>query len=225
VSTQPFNIADDMPLEVGPADGQPVAGASFMRDTSPPLDVATFNPVAWVQGMRPTRRTVKLYLANHLVGALDELADRIDSAPDGADVSADIAEFERIRDEYWAGVTYWTVERRSSEWVTKCWEDVAQANRIRLDKGGDTTTAKDRVVLILHQLVGQIVEVKSADGQVSDAPVTYDLLHTMLDRNEGELNKLIYALTDVNQRESSAAQVLTRDFSQRSSTARSGTAS
>jgi hypothetical protein len=224
VSNQ-FDIRDDQPLEAAPPDGQPIPGASFMRDTSPPLDTATFNPVAWVQGMRPNRRTVKLYLGNDLVGQLDELADRIETAGPDVDVSADVEEFERLRQEYLAGHTYWVVEGRSSEWITKCWEDIATQKRIRLNKQADTDNQKDRLELILGQLSQQIVEVRSPDGQTSRDPISVEVLRSMFTANEREFNKLVYAMSDVNQIPSDRSEALTRNFSQRSSTARSGAAS
>lgn len=224
MSQQPFNPADDQPLDAPPADGHPVPGSSFMRDTTVPLDVATFDLAGWVRGVRPTRRTVKLYLASHLVGEMDELADRIDSAADGVDTSADVAEFERLRQEYLGSVTYWTVEARSSEWVQKAWEERAKANRIRLTNG-DTKVEKERMILILDQLSQQIVQVKSLDGQVVAGGVSEAVLRDLFQRNEREFNKLLYAMSDANNAPADRAGVITRDFSQRSSTARSGAAS
>lgn len=224
MSTQPFRPDEDQPLATGPQDGQPIPGSSFTRDTSPPLDVATFDLGAWVRGVRPTRRTVKLYLRSDLLGALDELGDRIESAGDTVNVDADVDEFERLRQEYLADFTYWTVEGRSSEWVSKCWDESVKAHRITLDRAGNARNDTDKVTLLLDQLAGQVVEVKTPDGQVQQG-VSAEVLRELFNGNERELNKLAYAMADCNQNPGDRATVLTKDFSQRSSTARSGTAS
>lgn len=214
------NTDDDQPLS------SPTVPAAFMRDTSPTLDPGTFKIDRFAEGMRPTRRTIKLHERADLVGVMDEIADRIESAPEDADVDDLIDAFNQARDAFLAGVTYWTVEKRSSEWVMDRWEAYAKANSIRLDKDGDTDDRKERLRLIIDQLVGQIVEVKSDSGDVADlSTVTHERLRVIYDTNEGELNKLVYAMNDANQAIAQSARVLTRDFSLRYSTARSGATS
>lgn len=195
-----------------------------IEDTSPPLDPATFDMEAFTLGMRPTRRTVKLYARSDLIGTLDALADEIESIPDGEDVDDLVAEFDRVKAEYLASWARWTVEKRSSEWVTKRWADYAAAHDIRLDKDGDTDNLIHRRALITDQLVGQIVAVRSADGRDLGVP-THEQVAALYDANELEFNKLVYAMTDANSSMGSSARVLTRDFSLRSSIARSGQAS
>jgi hypothetical protein len=155
------DIDDDTPLSVAPEP------SAFVRDTTRPLDAATFSPFAFLDGFRPTRRTVKLHERADLIGDLDEIANRIDSLPEDADVDDLIAEFHRVRDVFQASVCFWTVERRSSEWVTERWATYAREHGI----------------------------------------------------------KLLFAQQDANTSLAQSAKVLTRDFSLRSSTARSGAAS
>jgi hypothetical protein len=212
-------IDDDTPLSVAPEP------SAFVRDTTRPLDAATFSPLAFLDGFRPTRRTVKLHERADLIGDLDEIANRIDSLPEDADVDDLIAEFHRVRDIFQASVCFWTVERRSSEWVTERWATYAREHGIKLDSDGDTDNPKHRLNLLIDQLVGQIIEVKDLNGRVVEQNVNHERLRRLYDSNEGELNKLLFAQQDANTSLAQSAKVLTRDFSLRSSTARSGAAS
>jgi hypothetical protein len=213
------DIDEDLPLSVVQEP------SAFTRDTTPDLDPATFSPYAFLDGFRPTRRTVKLHERADLIGYLDEIANRIDAMPEDADVDDLIAEFERTRDTFQSSVCFWTVERRSSEWVADRWTAYARDHGIKLDEDGDTDNPKHRLNLLINQLVGQIVEVKDLKGRVVEQQVTHDRLRRLYDSNEGELNKLLFAQQDANTSLAQSAKVLTRDFSLRSSTARSGAAS
>ena len=215
----PSDIDDDQPLSTA------TTSAAFMRDTSPPLDAATFDMDALLGGMRPTRRTVKIHERADLLSVMDELADRIESAPADENVDDLIDQFVTARDGFHAGVTFWTVEKRSSEWIKDNRETYAKAHKVNLDDEGDATDVKDALAMLLNQLVGQIVEVKRADGTVSEQPITFERLRAMYDTNEGELNKLAAALHDVTNSIAQSAKVLSRDFSQRYSTSRSGATS
>ncbi|HET7398997.1 MAG TPA: hypothetical protein VFJ94_10790 [Intrasporangium sp.] len=216
-------VADDQPLSAAPP--QAAAAAFGIVDSTPPLDPATFDLDDFIAGMRPTRRTVKIHERGDLIGVMDEIVDRIDSTPEDQDVNDLIAAYEQAKQAFLAHTAYWTVEKRSSEWVTDRWATYARANGLTLDKDGDTTDMKARLRLLIDQLVGQVVEVKPAGGAPVPVQVTHERLRRMYDANEGELNKLMYAMTDANQAVAQSARVLTRDFSQRSSTGRSGTAS
>ena len=214
------DIDEDTPLS------SPTVPAAFMKDATPEhLDPATFDLSAFIGGIRPTRRTVTLHMRADLVGEMDEIAQRIDGLPDGPEVDALLERFEEARQGFLAATTYWTVERRSSEWLTKRWADYARANSITLDKNGDTSDRQARTLLLTDQLVGQLVGVKTESGQPLPGTVTFDALRALAEANEGEFNKLLYAMSDANMAMAQAAKVLTRDFSPRSSTARSGTAS
>lgn len=209
---------EDVPLSV------PAVPDSLARDTTQPLEVASFDLPGFLRGVRPTRRTVKLHERADLIGVLDELVNRIDALPDGDEADALIDQFETVRAEFQAGVTYWTVERRSSEWVEAQWEDCARRHGFKL-VDGDTKNRKHRLVLLMDQLAAQIVEVKDESRAVSSEPVTVERLRALFDVNEGELNKLMFAMQDANTSMAQQAGVLTRDFSQRSSTGRNGSAS
>jgi hypothetical protein len=217
-------IRDDVDEPLSAVGQEALRQGLVVEDTTPALDPATFDLEGFALGVRPTRRTVKLYARSDLIGTLDAIADEIESTPEHVDVDYLIAEFDRIRDLIHAETARWTVEKRSSEWVTKRWADYADAHNIRLDKDGDTDNLEHRRALITDQLIGQIVAVKALDGRDLGTP-THEQLSGMFDANELEFNKLIYAMHDANSAMGSSAKVLTRDFSQRSSTARSGQAS
>lgn len=176
-------------------------------DVSPAVTPQNFDLEQWVAGVRPTRRSVKLYPNAHLVARMDELADRIDNTPDGAEVDALIDEFDQLRKQFRDGV-WFTVEKRSTEWVAALRKRVAKANGIKLDDDGDAEGTDANITLSLHQLAEQIV---------SPAGVTYEQLRAMLDANEGELNKLALTMQTVQSQLAQSAGVLDRDFSARRS--------
>lgn len=161
-----------------------------------------FDLGAFIAGVRPTRRSVKLYGRADLVGVLEQLAERIDALPDGPEVDGLIAEAERAQAAFLASGVWFTVEKRSSEWVERFRTDTAA----RL--GVSAETPEGRIALLLHQLAAQIV---------APAGVTYAHLRALMDTNEGELNKLVVALTAANEQLADRARAVTLDFSQRRS--------
>lgn len=191
-----------------------------LADTSEPLSVEDFDLDAFIDGMRPTRRSVKLHERADLIGVMDSLANEIESAPESDNVDHLIDAFTAARDTFLSSTALWTVEKRSTEWLTAQREQSAKAAGIKFDKDGQTTSHADGMRLLLDQVAGQIVEI---NGQ----PVTVgaNRLRQIYDSNEGELNKLVVAVDNVNNIAAQSANVLTKDFSQRSSTARGGTAS
>lgn len=179
-------------------------------DVSPTVTLENFDLDRWVDGIRPTRRKIKLYPNAHLIGQLEEIANRIDSAPDDADVDDLVEQFDRIRGQFRDGV-WFTIEKRSSESVLASRKAIAKRVGIKLDDDGDSTNQADTITLILHQLVEQIVE---------PTGITYEHLRAMLDANEGEVNKLVLTLDLVQKQLAEKAGVLDRDFSERLSRVR-----
>ena len=178
--------------------------ADLTVDTTPPRPApADFNLQAFIRGVRPTRRSVKLYPQADLVGQLEKLADRIEQLPDGPEVDALIDQAIQLQEIFHAGGVWWTVEKRSSEWVKNHREKTAAALGL-----ASTETERAKMQLMLHQLAAQIVE---------PAGVTAEDLHALYEANEGEVSKLIVALTMVNEQVAEAAKVVSLDFSQRRS--------
>lgn len=179
-------------------------------DVSPTVTLENFDLDRWVEGIRPTRRKIKLYPNAHLIGQLEEIANRIDSAPDEEDVDDLVEQFDRIRAQFRDGV-WFTIEKRSSESVLAARKATAKRVGIKLDDDGNSTNQDDTITLMLHQLVEQIVE---------PTGITYEHLRAMIDANEGEVNKLVLTLDVVQKRLAEEAGVLDRDFSERLSRGR-----
>lgn len=178
--------------------------ADLVVDTTPPLPPpAEFNLQAFVRGVRPTRRSVKLYQQADLVSQLEKLADQIEQLPDGPQVDALIDQAEDLQAKFLSGGVWFTVEKRSSEWVQAYRERTAAAAGLK-----NTDTEQAKMQLMLHQLAAQIVE---------PAGVTVEDLRAMYDQNEGEVSKLVVAMTMVNEQVAEAAKVVSLDFSQRRS--------
>lgn len=187
-----------------------LADVDVSVDVSPKVTPENFDLAEWAAGVRPTQRSVKLYPNAHLIGRMDELADKIDNAPEGADVDALIDEFESVREQFRDGV-WFTVEKRSSEWIENQRKATAKRLGMKLDDDADADNAADNITLMLHQLAEQIVRPRG---------VTADMLRHMYDANEGELVKLTNAMQTANRQLAESSGVLDRDFSGRRSHAR-----
>jgi hypothetical protein len=178
-------------------------------ESTPPATPQDFDLAAFLGGVRPTRRSVQLHAHGHLIARLEQIAAQIDAAPQGADVDALIDEFEETKTRFKAGV-WFTVEKRSSEWVDHFRAEQHKQmghRKAKNDDGDEAWSQADELTVSLHQLAAQTVEPK----------VTYEQLRQLLDDNEGELNKLMLCMINVNTRLAQASEVLTRDFSLRRS--------
>lgn len=173
-------------------DDQPLGVDATTAD----LSADDFDFGAWLSGVRPTRRAVQLYARGDLVARLDELEGRIDAATDD-EVDELLEEFERLRAEFRDG-RWFIVEARSPEWVE-------EYRKRHTGKGKVSEAGQARI------LIGQLAE------QIVQPQVTAEQLSTLYDRNPGELNKLVVAMTFANNQVAESAGSLTRDFSSRRS--------
>lgn len=164
--------------------------------TNSDISVDDFDFGSWLAGVRPTRRAVQLYARGDLVARLDELEGRIDAATDD-EVDELLEEFERLRAEFRDG-RWFIVEARSPEWV--------EEYRKRATGKGKLSDA-GRIRIVVGQLAEQIVQPQ----------VSAEQLAVLYDRNPGELNKLVVAMTFANNQVAETAGSLTRDFSSRRS--------
>ena len=182
-----------------------------------PIDVSetptpeTFNVDEWIAGVRPTRRSVRIFARGDLIAAMEVIADRIREADDDADVDDLIDRFEALKAEFQSGLTV-TVEKRSSDWERKFRKDFIRdaklSVKMRRDDSNDMDgPADERGRVVLHQLAAQIVS----------PTFTYEQLTALEDANEGELAKLLRALNEVNRTVAEAQDVMTADFSRRRS--------
>ena len=186
-------------------DDSPLGGFA-VTDVTPALpEPEDFDVDAWLAGVRPTRRAVVLYARADILARLDEIDARVRSLPDGDEVDALIDEFEALRAEYRDGRPF-VVEGRSPEWVEHFKRTALADLGVRKGDG----TREQRVEVMMAQLAEQIV---SPEG------LTVEHLQALNERNAGELNKLVVAMTFANNQVAEAAEVLTLDFSSR----RSGT--
>lgn len=196
------------PLEDRSLGGDPVTGPVVV-DSTGPVTPEDFDVEAFLAGMRPTRRSVKLYPSAHLVGRMEEIAGLIEAADPDASVDDLIDEFEACKAAFRDG-QWWTVEKRSSEWINRFRADAAKALGLDVKALDDPEQDlnEQRAEVVLRQVAAQVVV---------PSGVTYETLRAMIETNEGEVNKLIVAVEFANTQLAESAKVLTLDFSQRRS--------
>lgn len=173
---------------------------------APEVTPEDFDIEAWISGVRPTRRAVKLHPNAHLLARMDEIADEIDSTPEGEDVDGLIDEFEDLKRQFEDGV-WFTVEKRSTEWVKQFRKRTAQALGVSLTKGNQAALESAAVTVGLAQVAAQTVS----------PAVTLEQLSRMYEVNQGEVNKLVSLVKHVNEDLAEDQAVMTRDFSRRRS--------
>lgn len=184
-----------------------------VQDTSVDVPVQTnpedFDFPVWLEGVRPTRRGVRLYSRADVIARLEQVADEIDAQPEDADVSDLIDEAERLQDTFRKGVVWVVVEKRSSEWLDAFREEGAKRLGVTLNDKGEVGDKDKATRLMFEQIAAQIVEPEG---------FTADHLERLYHANEGEVTKLLTTTRRVNNELAEKASVVTRDFSQRRST-------
>jgi hypothetical protein len=194
------------------------------RDVTQTLDATTFDMSAFIAGHRPTRTAVLIPEKASLLADIKKLEWRIDHAPADADVDDLIGQFETLIGEYQSAQRFWTIEARSPEWVKQRHLEFEQANGIKKAKDGSYLSEQDAAGVLSDQLIGQLVGVESTDGVPSDLPTLKGVLE-LYDDNAVLWNLLVQEMHRVNVAVPQSEAVLTRDFSQRSSAGRNGSAS
>lgn len=195
------------------------------QDAARPQDAGDFSMTDFVNGHRSTRGAVLIPEKASLLGEIEKLDYRISHAPDDANVDDLIERFQELVEEYKDAQRFWTFEARSPEWIDHRHAEFAKAQRIKLDRNKNPTTERDAVLVVSDQMVGQVVEVEPLHGGETVHSVTLEQLIKLYDENAALWNLLQLTMNRVNTQVPQADTVLTRDFSQRSSTGRSGTAS
>ena len=184
-----------------------------IRDTTPEITPQTFDSSAFLRGVRPTRRSVQIVERADLVADLERLQGMFNEADEADDDEACeriAAEFEAVAEEFHASKRWYTVEKRSSEWVDHFRERTVEEHGLTLP-AKEPRNADERSAVAemsLRQLAEQIV---------APSGVTYEDLRALYDHNEGELVKLLAAMTMANQQHAGSAQVATPGFSLRRS--------
>lgn len=183
------------------------------QDTSVDVPVQTnpedFDFPAWLEGVRPTRRGVRLYSRADIIARLEHIADEIDAAPEDANVNDLIDEAERLQATWRDGIVWVVIEKRSSEWLDAFREEGAKRLGVTLNDKGEVGDKDKATRLMFEQIAAQIVEPEG---------FTADHLERLYQANEGEVTKLLVTTRRVNNELAESAKVVTRDFSQRRST-------
>lgn len=174
------------------------ASEAVVEASEETLNAETFDLDAWLQGVRPAKRAVKLFgRADHLA-RLEEIAQTIGESPESDNVDDLIDEFEDLQRQVRDSGAWFVIEGRSDEWVEKFRRDWRKQH----PKGTDDA-------LEYAQIAAQLVSPRA----------TADQLLQIADRAEPEAYKLKAAVTFANNQIVDAAEVLTTDFSSRRSAA------
>lgn len=197
-------------------DDRDAPGAALTRDesidTTPPTTPETFDSSAFLAGVRPTRRSVQIVERADLVSDMEQLQGayiEADQADDDEACDKIAAAFEQVAAVFHGSKRWYTVEKRSGEWLNKLRDDLIKEHDLDLgDDKGEGGNPEHAKIATLHQLAAQIV---------SPTGTTYEDLEALYDHNEGELNKLVIAMTMANSQQATAAKVATPGFSLRRS--------
>ena len=172
-------------------------------DTSTTPTVEDFDLDAWLNGARPSRRSITLYSRGDLIGRLEEFVSLIELADDDEQRQVIEIAAEKVQHEFLASGQVFTVEGRSSEWVKAYREGCAKQMGLKL--GVKTGTVKDETEYALRMLAEQVVV---------PSGMTYEKLKRLSEIAEPEVMKLITAQVAANTQAAATVGVVTRDFSQ-----------
>jgi hypothetical protein len=201
-------VAETVEIEM---DEKSLAEVSTV-DTTPTITPEDFSFEDFLEGVRPTRRSVLLYPRGDLIARMDEIATLIETADDDANVDDLIDEYEQVKKQFRQGI-WFTLEKRSSEWAEKFRVDTEKSLGLKRSKD-DTLSDEDATTVSIHQLAQQIVV---------PSGVSVASLRRLAEVNEGEFNKLVYTMIKANSQlaedstDNDKREVLSRDFSQRRS--------
>jgi len=171
-------------------------------DTNITPTVEDFDLDAWLNGARPSRRSITLYSRGDLIGRLEEFVSLIELAEDDEQRQGFEDEAEKVQHEFLTSGQVFTVEGRSSEWVKAYRESCAKSG---LKLGVKTGTVKDETEYALRMLAEQVVV---------PSGMTYEKLKRLSEIAEPEVMKLITAQVAANTQAAATVGVVTRDFSQ-----------
>lgn len=203
-------MTDERSLAEASPEADEKSLADLSVDVTPDLDPDDFDFEAFLDGVRPARRAVKVYARADLLADLDELEDEITRATKSQDRNRLVKRFDQVRDEFYASGRYFVVEARSGEWIEEFQKQAEK--RLGVDAGLDVATAEDLTPeqVKARQDIGMLL---LAQQIVVPSNVTVEGLQRLAERVPGEVSKLIVAQTMVNRQVAETAKVLTRDFS------------
>lgn len=188
---------------------QPQTEEVEMVDVSPPLDPEDFDFDEFLQGARPFRRAVRLFMRPDLVSEMDQLGGRINGAPEGADTTALVEQFYAVKDAFYASARWFVVESRSVEWVEQQRKELCKEFGLSIKKNGELSDGPRReeaLEAMTHELLLRQIVTPSTG-------LTRDKLAVLAERTPGEYRKLLVTQGFVNSNLAEGSGVLTVDFS------------
>lgn len=171
-------------------------------------EAAEFDMESWLDGIRPVRRAVRVFLANdddalNVAVELEKIVDKIDSLPDGPEVDALIdraLELQEVGKGQWVVMEAHSQERREAD-------ETRLIEQLNLDTKSEETKIKHGTILIAHLAAAQIVEPKITGPQL--IALSKDRWH--------EAYKIINLASELNSHSMSDTKVFNLDFSRRRS--------
>lgn len=204
--TDESSLGDDGPEYVDPAAG--------VINTTELVEPEDFDFTEFLQGARPDRRSVRLYMRPDLIGRMEELADAIGGLGDVGEDHPLVVEFEATRDAFHASGRWFTVEARSGEWVDHIRKAMAKDYSLKINRDGtlsDGPRRQEAISAITMRLLAEQIVTPSTG-------VTPEALAELAQRSPNEIRKLLVAQGIANGSLAETAKVLTVDFSHAPST-------
>ena len=182
-------------------------------EEQPELDPAGYDIADYAGGIRPGRRRVTIQPRPDLYPDLQRLIERIDEAPEDANVDDLIDEFDRLRDLM---RVEWVLERRSPEWTVEFYRQAARDMGVEVKNGAHDVaradfTEEQAAEVGMRCILAQTVE--TSDGH----DWTLEDMRRLREVAPEQVDVLADAVAKVN---AGHAEALTLDFSRRRSTSR-----
>ena len=183
-------------------------------DVSPELDPEDFDMDAFLEGVRPFRRAVRLFMRADLVAEMDELGGQINNAPAGTDTSTLVEQFYAKKAAFYDSGRWFVLEARSPEWVEVQRKEMAKEYGLSIKKTGelgDGPRREEALEGMTHELLRRQI--------VTPTKVSRENLAKLAARSPGEYRKLLVTQGFVNSNLAERSGVLTVDFSRGPSSA------
>lgn len=199
------------------------------EQTEQPLSAETFDFAAFLGGVRPVTRRVKVHARGDLIAATDQIAADLNRLAEDLDAAASEDEQRSIIDQYHALLTelhdtrrayhdsgvWFTVTSRSQEWIEEHRKAYAREHGLTIGKDG-MLPEEHMVQHTLHM---------AADMITSPAGVTADGLAQLRKVAPLEVDRIATACMDAIYQAGVQSYGMTADFSLRPSTSPAGSAS
>lgn len=179
-------------------------------DVTPDVKAEDFDWDAFLHGVRPTRRAVKVYQRADLVAVMEEAAGGYRDDLPAAEKRKIRDEVLRLREQFEASGRWFVAEARSADRIDKVRQDAADRHGITLPPAD----AKGDDALIPRADYDKIERAILADAIAIPSGTTEERLAALAEHAPTEYPKLLVAMRAANSKLAQSAEVLTRDFSQ-----------